>query len=56
VVYVRLGLEATVLLVGWLLGATVGVATAFFALGIGFSVGVNLRLLDWLTRRRRAER
>ena len=32
---VRLGIEATVLLAGWLLGGTVGVGTVLFTLGIG---------------------
>lgn len=32
---VRTGIEATVLLAGWLLGGTVGVATVFYALAIG---------------------
>jgi uncharacterized membrane protein YczE len=31
----RTGIEATVLVVGWLLGGTVGVATVLFALSIG---------------------
>jgi uncharacterized membrane protein YczE len=45
-VYVRLSLEATVLIVGWLMGGTVGVATAFFAATIGFSIGASLNLLE----------
>jgi uncharacterized protein len=46
VIYVRLGLELTVLTAGWLLGGVVGVGTAFFALAIGFSIGASLRLLE----------
>jgi uncharacterized membrane protein YczE len=46
VVYVRLTLEIAVLVVGWLLGGTVGVGTAFFAATIGFSIGANLQILD----------
>ncbi len=46
VVYIRLSLEVTVLIVGWLLGGTVGVATAFFAATIGFSIGANLNLME----------
>jgi uncharacterized membrane protein YczE len=53
VVYVRLTLEVIVLCVGWLLGGTVGVGTAFFAATIGFSIGANLHLLDWIVRRAR---
>lgn len=48
VVYVRLTLEACVLLVGWILGGTVGIATVLFATSIGFSIGVSLGLLDWI--------
>jgi hypothetical protein len=46
VVYIRLSIEVTILLVGWLLGGTVGVATAFFAATIGFSIGASLHVLD----------
>ena len=41
---VRLGIEATVLVLGWLLGGTVGIGTVLFALFIGPSVGYGLRL------------
>jgi uncharacterized membrane protein YczE len=50
-VYVRLSLEATVLLVGWLMGGTVGVGTAFFAATIGFSIGASLNLMDRIVQR-----
>ena len=46
-VYVRLALEASVLIVGWFLGGTVGVATALFAGTIGFSIGSSLRGIEW---------
>ncbi|MGD0054986.1 MAG: hypothetical protein ABSC34_06055 [Acidimicrobiales bacterium] len=45
-VYVRLSIEATVLIVGWIMGGTVGVGTAFFAATIGFSIGASLNVLD----------
>ena len=45
-VYVRLSLEATVLIAGWIMGGTVGVGTAFFAATIGFSIGASLNLLE----------
>jgi uncharacterized membrane protein YczE len=51
VVYVRLSIEVTILVVGWLLGGTVGVATAFFAATIGFSIGASLHLLNALVDR-----
>ena len=54
VVYVRLTLELRVLTIGWLLGGTVGVGTAFFAASIGFSIGINLQALDWAANRRTA--
>lgn len=47
----RLGVEATVLLAGWLLGGTVGLGTLLFAVGIGPLVHRALPLFD---RRRRA--
>jgi uncharacterized membrane protein YczE len=46
VVYVRLTIEVVVLTIGWLLGGTVGVATAFFAATIGFSIGASLNVLE----------
>jgi uncharacterized membrane protein YczE len=52
VVYVRLSLEVTVLVVGWLLGGVVGVGTAFFAATIGFSIGLSLNVLDRVATRR----
>lgn len=42
---VRLGIEVMVLLIGWLLGGTVGIGTVLFALFIGPSVGWGLRLV-----------
>ena len=41
---VRLGIEAVVLVAGWLLGGTVGIGTVLFALLIGPSVGYGLKL------------
>lgn len=41
----RLGVEGTVLILGWLLGGTVGVGTVVFALGIGPLVHLALPLL-----------
>lgn len=46
---VRTGIEGTVLLAGWLLGGTVGVATLIYALAIGWLVQA---LLPWFTVRR----
>ena len=41
---IRLGIEVTVLVAGWLLGGTVGVGTALFALLIGRFVALGLSL------------
>ena len=51
VVYVRLCLEGSVLVVGWLLGGTVGVGTAVFATTIGFAIGLSLRAVEWVSKR-----
>lgn len=51
VVYVRLSIEVAVLTIGWLLGGTVGVATAIFAASIGFAIGTSLRALEWMLAR-----
>lgn len=45
---VRMAIEATVLVAGWLLGGTVGVGTVAFALLIGPSVGYGLLLCGWI--------
>lgn len=52
----RLGVEGTVLVVGWLLGGTVGIGTVVFALGIGPLVHVALRLLAAPEPQRRLRR
>jgi uncharacterized membrane protein YczE len=54
VVYVRLSIEVVVLTIGWLLGGTVGVATAFFAATIGFSIGASLNVMERTVNWRRA--
>jgi uncharacterized protein len=51
VVYVRLSIELAVLIVGWLLGGTVGVGTAFFAATIGFSIGASLNVVERTMKR-----
>lgn len=50
----RLGVEATVLLVGWLLGGTVGLGTVLFAVLIGPIVHVSVPLFDRRRSSRRA--
>ena len=46
---VRLGIELTALIIGALLGGTVGIGTALFALLIGQSVAISLGVVDRLT-------
>lgn len=48
---VRLGIELFVLALGWLLGGTLGVGTALFALLIGHSVAVSLGVVSRITPR-----
>lgn len=48
----RLGVEATVLVTGWLLGGTVGLGTVLFAVLIGPIVHVSLPLFDRRARSR----
>ena len=48
---VRLGIEVTVLVVGWLMGGTVGVGTLLFALLIGHSIAISLGVVARLTAR-----
>ena len=46
---VRLGIEGTVLFVGWLLGGTVGLGTLMFALLIGQSIAISLGVVSRVT-------
>jgi uncharacterized membrane protein YczE len=48
---VRLGIEGTVLVVGWLLGGTVGLGTLMFATLIGQSVAISLGVVSRITSR-----
>ena len=48
---VRLGIELTVLSLGWILGGTVGLGTALFALLIGHSVAISFGVVSRLTAR-----
>ena len=48
VAQIRLGIEVTVLTAGWLLGGTVGIGTALFALLIGQSVALGLTVVRHL--------
>lgn len=48
---VRLGIEVTVLVIGWLMGGTVGLGTLLFALLIGNSIAISLGIVARLTSR-----
>jgi uncharacterized membrane protein YczE len=48
---VRLGIEGSVLVVGWLLGGTVGLGTLMFATLIGQSIAISLGVVSRLTHR-----
>ena len=48
---VRMAIEVTVLVIGFLMGGTVGVGTALFALMIGQSVAISLGILARLTHK-----
>lgn len=48
---VRLGIEISVLILGWLLGGTVGLGTALFALFIGQAVAISFGVVSRLTTR-----
>lgn len=48
---VRLGIELTVLILGWFMGGTVGLGTALFALLIGHSVAISFGVVSRLTAR-----
>ena len=48
---VRLGIEGTVLFVGWLLGGTVGLGTLMFATLIGQSIAISLGVVSRITSR-----
>lgn len=54
VVYVRAGIEGAVLIIGWLLGGGVGIATALYAGAIGFAIGWNLQLVGKIVGREEA--
>lgn len=48
---VRLGIEGTVLVAGWILGGTVGLGTLMFASLIGQSIAISLGVVSRITSR-----
>ena len=44
---VRTFLEVTVVLIGWMLGGTLGLGTVFFALGIGPAVAIGMQAIQY---------
>jgi uncharacterized membrane protein YczE len=49
---IRLGMEGTALLLGWLLGGDIGVGTLLIGLGIGPGIAIGLRILRAMPERR----
>ncbi len=49
---IRLTLEVTVLIIGWLLGGTVGIGTVLFSLLIGYSVAFWFGIVDRVDHRK----
>jgi uncharacterized membrane protein YczE len=48
---VRLAIESSVLIAGWLLGGTVGLGTVLFTLLIGQSIAIALGVVSRVTSR-----
>ena len=48
---VRLSIEITALVAGWLLGGRVGLGTVVFALTVGYAVSLSMTLLARLSPR-----
>ena len=46
IAWVRSGIEFTVIVIGWLLGGTVGLGTVLFAVGIGPAVATSMYVLE----------
>lgn len=44
---VRTFLEVTVVVIGWMLGGTLGLGTVFFALGIGPAVAIGMQIIQF---------
>lgn len=53
---VRTAIEVTVLVIGWLLGGTVGIGTVTFALGVGPIIGALLPRLQYASHEAALER
>ena len=51
VAYVRTAIEISVVVLGWLLGGTVGLGTVLFAFGIGPSVSMGLFAVHYFSRK-----
>jgi uncharacterized membrane protein YczE len=51
IAWVRATLEISVVIIGWLLGGTVGLGTLIFAFGIGPAVAFGLYIINALTKK-----
>lgn len=45
IAWVRMAIELTVVILGWLLGGVVGAGTLMFAIGVGWSVALGMQLV-----------
>jgi uncharacterized protein len=48
--FVRFSIEFFVVFLGWLLGGTLGIGTIIFAIGIGPSVSLSLKIVSYLNK------
>ena len=51
IAWVRIFIEVTVVLLGWLLGGSVGIGTLIFAFGVGPSVASGLLLISLINKK-----
>ena len=51
IAWVRIFIEVTVVLLGWLLGGSVGIGTLIFAFGVGPSVALGLHLISLINKK-----
>ena len=50
IAWVRASIEISVVIIGWILGGTVGIGTILFAFGIGPAVAFSLHLINSLSK------
>ena len=50
IAWIRISIEITVVLMGWVLGGTVGVGTILFTIGVGPAVAFGLNLISSINK------